>query len=281
MSMFAKIMVVVNLILAVVFLAAAGTLHGATENYKNRLAQEVTARGVDAATATTNIQNRDKEIASLKEANAAIRERAVAAEGIQKDQAQSMANLSNENARLRGEIATQGTNISELTKSVSDLTSRTEALSNKLATSEAEKAQVASDNATLRENNEREKSRADNAERSVAAAESNNKSLTEQLDRTTTELTGYKKTYPALGNASMKAVNGVVAATSAKDDVHVLSVGSKDGVEVGYEFTVFRGSDYVATIVIDAVYPNYSSGRVKGGTKKSDVRAGDSVATRL
>ena len=60
-----------------------------------------------------------------------------------------------------------------------------------------------------------------------------------------------------------------------------ISVGTNDKVQVGYEFTVFRGSEYVSTIVIDTVFANYASGMTKAGTKKRDVQAGDEVATRL
>ena len=49
----------------------------------------------------------------------------------------------------------------------------------------------------------------------------------------------------------------------------------------GVEFTVFRGSEYIATIVIDKVFPNYASGRTKAGLKKREVQAGDEAATNL
>jgi hypothetical protein len=64
-------------------------------------------------------------------------------------------------------------------------------------------------------------------------------------------------------------------------DVYILSVGSKDGVKEGYEFTVYRGNEYVATVVVDHAYPNYSAAHTKPGTKKRDAQPGDEAATRL
>ena len=120
------------------------------------------------------------------------------------------------------------------------------------------------------------------AEKALAAAETAANELREQLDTSSTLLARYKAEKGALsGGVTMASVKGVVQAVDNKVDIYVISVGIKDKVEVGYEFMVYRGSDYVSTIVIDKVFPNYASGRTKPGTKKRDVMAGDECATRL
>ena len=108
------------------------------------------------------------------------------------------------------------------------------------------------------------------------------KSMTEQLEEKSMTLEMYKKEKgPLTAGVVMKNVKGVVQAADNRVDIYVLSVGSKDGVEPGYEFTVFRGSEYVSTIVIDKVFPNYSSGTTKPGTKRREVQPGDEAATQL
>ena len=79
----------------------------------------------------------------------------------------------------------------------------------------------------------------------------------------------------------MKAVEGRVQAVDNAMDIFVISVGSKDDVKVGYEFTVYRGNKYVSTIVVDEVFPNHAACKTKAGLKKLDVKEGDEVATRL
>ena len=74
-------------------------------------------------------------------------------------------------------------------------------------------------------------------------------------------------------------LEGKVQAVDNEMDVYVLSVGTSDGVEVGDEFTVYRGSDYVATVVVDKTFPNHSSCHMKKGMRKLEVKAGD-TATR-
>lgn len=282
MSMFAKIMVIVNLILAVVFLAAAGTLHSATENWKARHQTVSNEKVLMEQTKDKNITDRDARIKELTETNATLRARAESAEVNQKTLADSNANLSTALNGVKAQAEAQTTNINELTKTVTDLNGTNNTLRNDLATAQAEKKQREDENGTLREANARETARAENAEKSLAAAESNNKSINDRLDQVSTRLQAYEKSYPPLGNAvTMKAVRGVVSASDAKADVHILNVGSKDGVEIGYEFIIYRGNSYVATLVVDSVQANLSSARVKAGSKKSDVQAGDGAATRL
>lgn len=282
MSLFAKIMVVVNLILAVVFLAAAGTLHGAAYSWKSKKTEVEAAKNAQIATVEAQRDAKEKENVGIRDQQRATEQRAVAAEAVQKTLNEGNANLAAENARLKAENEKFQANLTELAKSVQDQTGRNKELSDQLSTSEAERKAALEQVATLTQNLAGETARADDAEKNVAAGEVARVKLADDLGRTSTELAAYKIKYPPLGAAAMmKSVNGVVAQASAKDDVYVLSVGSKDGVEIGYEFTVFRGNEYVSTIVVDTVYPNYSAGRTKAGTKKSDVKAGDSAATKI
>ena len=79
----------------------------------------------------------------------------------------------------------------------------------------------------------------------------------------------------------MKDLRAVVSAADPRADIYILSVGKKDGVEAGYEFTVYRGNEYISTIVVDKVFENYASGTTKKGMKRKDVMPGDEAATRL
>ena len=282
MSMFAKIMVVVNLILAVIFLAAAGTLHGAAESWKARHEKLAEAAKKEKGDLEAVVKQKESDVSAAREAQKSSSDRAIAAEAVQKNLNEGNANLKTEIDRVKAENERLVANGGDLAKTVQDLNGRNKELSDQIATATAEKRAAQDENATLKENLARETTRADDAEKNVAAGEAKNAKLSDDNDRIGTELAAYKKYYPALpGAGAMAAVTGVVSAASAKDDVYVISVGSKDKVEVGYEFTVFRGNEYVSTIVVDAVYPTYSAGRTKPGMKKSDVRPGDSVTTKL
>jgi hypothetical protein len=64
-------------------------------------------------------------------------------------------------------------------------------------------------------------------------------------------------------------------------NIVLLSVGSADGVKVGYEFTVYRGSEYVAKVVVEKVGSDWCSGYSKKGLEKTPIRVGDQATTRF
>jgi hypothetical protein len=76
------------------------------------------------------------------------------------------------------------------------------------------------------------------------------------------------------------SIRGFVDAVNNEVDVVIVSVGKRDGVTEGTEFAVTRDGSPVATIVIDKVFPNYSSGTFKPFTPKTPIRAGDECVGR-
>jgi hypothetical protein len=76
-------------------------------------------------------------------------------------------------------------------------------------------------------------------------------------------------------------IDSKVAAVNPESNVVVISGGRDVGVEPGYEFTVFRGNEYVARIVIDKVEEDFSSGYSMKEIEKSPIRVGDDVTTKF
>jgi chromosome segregation ATPase len=282
MSLFAKIMVIVNFILAVAFLAAAGTLLGASEDYKAKYDAAVKKADEEA----TNHKNQiEKDIADLNASKArfADSEKGKAAdEALLKELQNSNTAVNNANTQMRadldkltaaqtdlqGKLADQNKMIDETRASLSQSESQRKEGDAKIKAQADEIARLSQANET--------------AEKNAAAAAADSKTLRDQLDEKVTLLARYKQEKgPLSGGVVMKPVSGVVQACNNAVDIYIISVGSHDGVEVGYEFTVYRGSEYVSTIVIDKVFPNYASGTTKAGTKKREVMAGDECTTRL
>ena len=280
MSTFAKVMVVVNLILAIAFLASAGTLHGAAESWKSKHDQVMTTKNEQIAAQDNQLKAKGTQLEQAAGEARSLDAAKQTAEGQLKLLNDSNGVLNRELENKTGEIKKLQDNLTDATNAVKDQTARNEQLANQLAQAVADLKQTQEKLATAEENGARETARADNAEAAVAAAAKTNKSVSENLDATSTALLAYQKKFGPLGDAvAVKPVSGVVQAASSKDDVFVVSVGSADGVKVGYEFTVSRGPNYVSTIVIDSVFANHAAGHTKSGMKKMDVQSGDKVAT--
>jgi chromosome segregation ATPase len=282
MSLFAKIMVIVNFILAVAFLAAAGTLLGASEDYKAKYDKAVASMSEEQIKHNAQIE---KDIADLNASKGRFSdsEKAkAAAEALLKELQNSSTALANANTQLRADL-------DKFADSQKDLQAK---IAENLKSIDSQRDELSKSEAARKEGDAKVKAQADEiarlaqanetAEKTAAAAAADSKVLREQLDEKVTLLDRYKKEKGQLtGGVTMHAVSGVVQACNNNVDIYIISVGSNDKVEVGYEFTVYRGSEYVSTIVIDKVFPNYASGTTKPGTKKRDVMAGDECTTRL
>jgi hypothetical protein len=79
--------------------------------------------------------------------------------------------------------------------------------------------------------------------------------------------------------APKKTIEGKVTAVANEIGLVVISVGKDDGVLEGDEFTIFRGGDFVAKIVVDRADRKWSAGKVV--LKKTDPRVADDASNHI
>jgi hypothetical protein len=79
------------------------------------------------------------------------------------------------------------------------------------------------------------------------------------------------------------AIDARVAAVKADvtPALILLSVGSDDKVEKGFHFSVYRGSEFVGKVVVEKVLKDSCGCRVLFTKEGASIQAGDSAATRL
>lgn len=79
------------------------------------------------------------------------------------------------------------------------------------------------------------------------------------------------------------AIDGTV--TAVKTDVDpplvLLSVGANEKVERGYQFSIYRGNQFVGKVVVEKVLNNGAGCRLLFTAEGATVQAGDRAATRL
>ncbi len=79
------------------------------------------------------------------------------------------------------------------------------------------------------------------------------------------------------------AIDGKVVAVKTDLDppLVLLSVGADDKVEQGFRFSIYRGSTFVGKVVVEKVLRDSAGCRVLFTSKGGNIQAGDSAATRL
>jgi hypothetical protein len=81
------------------------------------------------------------------------------------------------------------------------------------------------------------------------------------------------------GQQPRAPIDAKVTAVANEIGLVVLSVGKNDGVQLGDEFTVYRGAEFVAKIVIDRADFRWSAGKVT--LRHGEPRIGDSVSNYI
>ncbi len=79
--------------------------------------------------------------------------------------------------------------------------------------------------------------------------------------------------------APKRALEGKVTAVANEIGLVVISIGREAGVNEGDEFTIYRGGDFVAKIVIDRTDRKWAAGKVV--LKKVDPRVADDVSNQI
>lgn len=80
---------------------------------------------------------------------------------------------------------------------------------------------------------------------------------------------------------SAPALRGTVLATDPKMDLYLISIGKKDGVTEGVELVVYRDDTFVASVLVEKVFADKASVKVKVANGKAlrrgEIQVGDRV----
>ena len=305
MGTFAKIFIVVNLVLAVVVLGAGAALLGTAESWKARYQND------DVSAITADAENRsdwrpDDTRAFNQNVVDALQAKAGEIDGLKKKidvlSSQLSAKLI-EAERLTEKLTNAETEWKLIAQKYNQMqedfgahVKSFKALEKQLADArvEAKDMQKAVDTATgdaLADKQKREEVESNlarvegqlkQAQESVAAGEKANNKLAEEKAAVENQLALYIDTYGTrLGAVAMEAVEGVVTGVDEELNLVLISVGTDDKVAVGYSFRVFRGKTFVGMLLIDRVGTDWASGHMKMDESSSFPQRGDDVATRL
>jgi myosin heavy subunit len=297
MGTFAKIFIVVNLVLAVVFLGAAAALLGTAESWKTKYAQdsyqEVTEPGADQV---MNKSVKDRIVALEAQLKVATEERDSYQNDLLVEQRRATERdkkIVEQNASMEGIVAKYNqaaSDFQELKSSFDDMKANykeafdeNKKLQGQVDDALAEAAQAKQDADDLRETLEREQGTVKQLQADLAAAEKANAAVTEEKNRLADVVAMVNQKAPGLlgGMLAQEAVKGTVVGVDADLNIVLLSVGAQDKVQIGYTFTVYRGGQYIGKLVIDKVGPDWASGHMDQGLTKEFPQRGDEAATQL
>jgi DNA repair exonuclease SbcCD ATPase subunit len=284
MGTFAKIFIVVNLVLAVVFLGAASTLLGTIEDFKGKW------EGVSKDLVALKKSSADKEkqlnddIDAFKVKTTKLENEKSRLDSAEKVRNEEWLSLKTEFNKMSQTFETQASTLKDLEKDLADARVEIAGLNTKYdkALSDTRAAKQTSDD--LRNDLERANGNIAQLEADLASTQKEKTELAE-ADQKKANLIAMIKA--KIGSAAvmemenMPDIKGQVTGVDEDLNIVLVSVGGDDEVKVGFTMTVYRGGEYVGKLVIDKVGPDWASGHMDQGVSKSFPVKGDEVATQL
>jgi len=76
-------------------------------------------------------------------------------------------------------------------------------------------------------------------------------------------------------------IDAVISAVESKEKLVVLSAGKDQKVQLGYEFTVYRGGEFVGKVKVIKVFPDVCGAEILFTKDGEDIQRGDKATTQL
>jgi len=282
MSSIGKIFVIVNLVLAVLVLGAAGALL----KKSNVTATEVAAAQAALESARTELDQARSEFS--------VRER-----GLEADKQRLQEERDDiEVARLGLErnVTTLEADNQQLRDDVSKINASLASLESSFSSTEQRVAELTDQNAALRDqlmevktaNNEAEAARR-NAETAQGDADRQIAELKAEGDRLREELSTASKLVEVAKAAgfdtttimAMPRIEATVAEVDEQYGFVILDKGKDDHVERGFTFEVHRDGQYLGRVKVDETYANYATARIELKSPGTKMQRYDRASTYL
>jgi SMC interacting uncharacterized protein involved in chromosome segregation len=282
MSVVAKILVVLNLFLAIGFLGASATFLGVQENYKVQLAETSAKMQTEIDDLTDQKQSLGRK---LSDALAISAEKQANNEGLTgklEMQEQSMRTMEEGHNQLLGQHERMSQTIKDLQSTIAGLTADKDRLITEKDGALGEKRSAVDDKNTAVTEQKRLDNEILGLQDQVAELEKRLTATATRLEDTDLVVALYRAEYGDIAKTKgMKAIAAVVAGANPDLNIVLLSVGRDDGVELGYKFTIYRNNEYVATVVVDKVEKDHCSGYSQKEVERLPITVGDKGTTRF
>jgi len=281
MSGLAKVFIVVNFILSIVFIASAGMLLAKTDEWRTKYDAQV-----DAYQKLET--QKSEEIAKLRADKNAVQDdldrfkndlndEKNAKEQFQKDLSDERAankELRNATDGLRetyrtmeGSLKTKDERIATLEGEVDRSESRANESANLQMQAEDNLARTQAELSDARD-------RITSLEKEVAGLQDTQEQLALQIEYAKSAGFEFDKI------VAPPAINGFVKAVDNATGIVILSVGADDSVKKGFRFYVYRGDVYLGSVIVDEVYADLCAASAREDLL-GEVKPNDQVTTRL
>ena len=281
MSTVAKVFVVLNLLLAVAFLGAAATHLGYDDSYRKKLTDVTVAKDAEIKRVQGLLDEANKDKVELTKKVNEQTSRADVANTRGESFKTAYDQVVQDHNKLSASYSALSDAQNTAQKTIQNYAALVTSLQNERNSTLA--ALTAAQDAEVQARKNQATTEL-NLEQATAQLQDTSAKLTQttsDLESTRTKLESAIKTG---GSATLitdqPAQTGKILQADNAHNIFVISLGSEDGVRVGFKYTVARGNHYVAEIVIDRVEAKMASGSAARGMSTGEIQPGDDIMSR-
>jgi len=283
MTKVAKVFIVINFVLSIVYMTVAGTLLAQKWDYKQWFLKKENEYQAETGRLNDQIKDLDAKVANMRDTLRERTERAITSQNLYEKEQLENEKLRRNIYELNGVVSNFETDLKKLNGYLDGKEERIGKLEASKDQAKQEKEEAIKARESAQDELEEVKLQLANLEGKLSEQEQliqrTQKDLWEakQVIRTAKEL-GYnikdifKKEPP---------MDGFITVVSKVRPLVMLSVGKDDGVKKGFQFTVYRKDKYIGRIVVDEVYKDSSAARILKSMTKRAIRKSDRVTTRI
>lgn len=282
MSTLTKVFVVLVLIISLVYLGVSATLFAHRVDYKAKMEASGKALEDEKSAHKSEKEKLEADI-KVKSNEILARDQAVqTAKGNEETAKRELASVNEKFNKLSSDYTALVAEQQKLQSNNNDLSNRNENLNKQLA----EEKKLREDAQRVRDTVQAEllaaNDRLEKAYKDIAEMEKQLVDVSRAKNDIEQQLAYLRERVPNIGDLAVEPkIDGVVLGVSDKVNLILISVGGKDKVQVGYKFTVYRGSAYVSKLVVDKVEDGWAACRELTDFRKDAIQQGDNVSTRV
>jgi hypothetical protein len=281
MSTLSKVFVILVFVIALVKLGVDVTLFAQKVDWKDKFVKEVNYHYATQQIKNAEIAARDLEIDNQKSFIGILNDRIAVLDTENSAKAQRIGDLVRESVekqtlltKLEADVQVFVRQLEVQLAQIQELTTKVEEHRIKLGKAVAEKATAVAEVQYARQQSERLSQDLASLEEKHVDMAREKKLIEEKLNAIA--LAGGSS---AVNMPGRKPLEGKVTAVANEIGLVVISIGKDAGVLEGDEFTIFRGGDFVAKIVVDRADRSWAAGKVV--LKKTDPRVADDASNHI
>lgn len=277
MSTVAKVLVVLNVVLAAAFLGTAANYLGNQDTWKAKHADDIAAKDNKIKLHLQTIDAGQKDRNNLSDQlNIVTKER--------DEKLVENRRLSQENTGLKEAYTALAQNHTVLTRSADRMSNTIKANRDLITSLQDEVSRQRDAISSIQDDRDQQQQMLNSTQLSLSRAQTANKEdekklagLSEQLRQAQFQLKYFNERFPGVSAMSQPAHSGRILRADGTNNVYVLSLGAEDGVKPGFQYIVSRGDKYIATIQIEDVQSKKSAGTAVSNMSQEDIQIGDTA----